>query len=307
MRLLDHALYIPQERCSIREAMLQNGQSLYEAKAFSRLFGFEKVARLINRDLNRAFAEVLDRLHPDDGKGPDSVIYCHGNPVQYDGDCSPVDELLQTHPVLADVTQSFEVDQHTCASLFWALELARGLLREGSRRVLVLAGDSVEGMPLTERHAHGVTAVGDAFAGLLLDDADTGIQIGDIYLDMRAEFHHGRTASAEQVTLFNAHHTELVQQILDNIGLRISRPTAIVPHNVNRLSWQKFCKDTGVDMNDIWLDLLPDTGHCYTVDTLAHLERFFDSDRQDAAMISVGQGGFLGGVVLSKEAELCRL
>ncbi|MGC1497631.1 MAG: hypothetical protein WA790_17640 [Sulfitobacter sp.] len=306
MRLVSQAHYIPDTRQSITDAILANGQSIYEAKAFGRLFGFENVATLADKTLTHAFETVLGSLDIETDL-PDAVIYCHGNPVQYTGDLSPVEELVKTHPALKNVEHVFELDQHTCSTLFWALDVAQGLLRDGTERVLILAGDSVEKMPLTERHALGVTAVGDAFAAIMLDDSPNGTQFDDVYLDMRPEFHRGRTADAKQTGEFNTHHSELVQQILDNVDRSGSRPTAILPHNVNMLTWQKFAKESGIERKDIWLDLLPDVGHCYTVDAATHLDRFFESDTMDATMLSVGQGGFLGGCVLRKEAEICKL
>lgn len=306
MRLVSDTNFIPPDRQSIADAILKNGQSIYEAKAFGRLFGFDNVATTRDLKLSDAFKKVLCDIEFQNAK-PEAIIYCHGNPVQYRGEDCPILDAITDHPSLNKVNAIYELDQQTCSTMFWALDLAEGLLRDGLSSVVILAGDSVENMPLTERHALGVTAVGDAFVGLLLDGAKTGIQVEQIFVDMRCEFHQGRTASSEQTAAFNANHTALVQAILDRVTPSHNRPSAILPHNVNRLIWQKFSKESGISFDDIWLDLLPNVGHCYTVDAATHLGRFKTSDKLDATLLSVGQGGFLGGCKMRKEAEVCRL
>lgn len=306
MRLMHHSKYIPPDRLSISEIVRKKGHNIFEACAFARLFGFENVATIGEMSLVEVFVKLLEGIDFSDN-APSVVIYCHGNPTQYAGEVSPVAEAVERHPALSGRCAIFELDQQTCATLFWALDAARGFLREGADSVLIIAGDSVEALPLDERHSAGVTAVGDAFVALHLDNAETGTQVGEVFLDAHHEYHQGRTATNEEAAAFNNAHTELVQKILDRVKLKLNRPFAILPHNVNRLVWQKFAKDTGTKLADIWLDLLPDIGHCYTVDGATHLDRFETSEKQDATLLSVGQGGFLGGCNLHKEATICRL
>lgn len=302
MRLAALSSYVPATRVSVTECVTASGTAAAEAKAFGRLFGFEKVAQTTtDMPLSQAFCQVLDGLNPRVIL-PDTVIYVHGNPVQYAEGNNPLQALLEHHPMLAAVEDVYEMDQQNCSTLFWALDAARGLLAEAARSVLILAGDSLHQMPLAERYAPGVTVIGDAYCALLLDDMPGGTQIENIWLKSRKEFYFGRFGSEAQSADFNAAHSEMVAQILDHIGFDPASTEPILGHNVNRLCWSRYAKESGIDPNRIWLDLLPDTGHCYTVDAALMLARLYASDHSGAAMLSVGQGGFLGGCRVRKEA-----
>lgn len=294
MRLAAHSTYIPLGRKSVVQCVTASGASEAEGKAFGRLFGFDSVALSDDaEDLEAGFRRVLDGLMPGK-KLPDTLLYVHGNPVQ-------PGTLPWSHPVLGQIDDTFEMDQQNCSTLFWALDAARRLLADGSTGVLILAGDSMRGLPDKERYAPGCTAIGDAYAALLLDDAPGGLQIDDVYLDTRAEYHFGRFGSPDETGQFNAAHTTLVSQILSGLDCDADGHEPILPHNVNRLSWYKYAKDTGIDARRIWLDLLPEIGHCYTLDAMLMIDRWVKSDEASAAMLSVGQGGFLGGCRVSDD------
>lgn len=302
MRLASFSKYIPSKRVSVENSAIAAGAPPAEAKAFARLFGFASTScTRADTSLACAFGRVLDGLTPGAAL-PDTLIYVHGNPVQYAEDCNPVDTLMAAHPVLVGVETVYEMDQQNCSTLFWALDAAQRLLDTDARSVLVLAGDSLHEMPPGERYAAGVTAIGDAFCALLLDDEPGGTQIGDVFLNTRSEFYAGRFGTEEQTAAFNANHAVLVDTILDAIGFDREGEVPILPHNVNRLSWTLFARQTGLDKSRIWLDLLPDKGHCYTVDAVTMLDRFRGANIPQAALLSVGQGGFLGGCMVHAEA-----
>lgn len=302
MRLVSFATHVPGSRTPVADCVTAFGAPQGEAKAFARLFGIESVAAAPeDSTLEAALACALDGLDPR-GPLPDTMIYVHGNPVQYPEGRSPVEPLLATHPALAGVSEVFEMDQQNCSTLFWSLDAARCLLDDGARSVVILAGDSLHQMPLAERYAPGVTAIGDAFLAMILDRGQGGLQVGEIWLRTRSRHHAGRFGTPEETAAFNADHARHVDEILDGIGFDRAGSDPILPHNVNRLVWSHYTKARGLSPDRIWLDLLPDTGHCYTVDAASMLGRFKHSDHGRAALLSVGQGGFLGGCMIEREA-----
>ncbi|WGW04517.1 beta-ketoacyl-[acyl-carrier-protein] synthase family protein [Tropicibacter oceani] len=302
MRLASFSKYVPEGRIPVSDCVAATGASQGEAKAFGRLFGFDSVASTpADMTLEAAFGQVLDRVAPG-AVLPDTLIYVHGNPVQYAEGRSPVQALVASHPILAGIEDVYEMDQQNCSTLFWALQAAQRLLADDARAVLVLAGDSLHQMPLGERYAPGVTAIGDAYCALLLDGEAGGTQIDNIWLKTCSQHYAGRFGTAAQSAAFNAEHTALVNAILDGTGFDVASDAPILPHNVNRLSWTLYAKQTGIDRDRIWLDLLPDQGHCYTVDAVSMLDRVRGTRCPEAALLSVGQGGFLGGCMVRREA-----
>ena len=305
MRLAALAVEVPPARIAVADCAAAAGASAGEGKAFSRLFGIERVAA-VEPAGSHPFEAILDRLaERHDGSRPDALLHVHGSPVQHAPGASPAARLLARHPFLAAVSQAAELDQQNCSTLFWALAAASGLLASGAARtVAILAGDDHAAMPLAERYAPGCTALGDAHAGLVLDARPGGVRLGDVVLRTRTEFHPGRFGTPEEVAAFNGAHTELVAEILGALGPGpAGEAEPILAHNINRLCWSKFCRDTGTDPARIRLGLLPDVGHCWTLDAALLLKWLLaEPDRPaSAAMLSVGQGGFLGGARVTFE------
>jgi 3-oxoacyl-[acyl-carrier-protein] synthase-3 len=228
---------------------------------------------------------------------PDTVIHVHANPVQAGVGGALVAALRARSPALAKVERTYEFDQQNCSTLFWAIDAADRLTASGAARsVLILAGDILSVLSAAERYAPGCTAAGDAAAVLLLDRKPGKIRMGDVFLATSPEHAKGRFGSADEVAAFNVNHTGLVRRILAALGS--DDPTCIRPilgHNMNRMSWRKFVKDTGTDPDRVRLDLLPNVGHCYTLDALLMLPRLLDEGGDEADLLSVGQGGFLAG------------
>lgn len=302
MRLVSFATHIPQDRLPVADCVTASGAPAIEAKAFARLFGIDSVAASpANRTLSQELGRALEGLAPG-GPRPDTLIYVHGNPVQYPEGQSPIEDLIATHPILARIAIVLEMDQQNCSTLFWALDAARHLLDDGAGAVLILAGDSLHQMPLSERYAPGVTAIGDAYSALLLDDGPGGLRVENLWLQTRPRHHAGRFGTADETADFNLRHGGHVDEILGGLGFDRQGDAPILPHNVNRLSWAKYARDCGMDLSRIWLDLLPGDGHCYTVDAVSMLGRFRASGHSRAALLSVGQGGFLGGCLIAREA-----
>lgn len=58
----------------------------------------------------------------------------------------------------------------------------------------------------------------------------------------------------------------VMREAADNAGAGLDDLALILPHNVNRLSWQWTCKLLGVPLDRVFLDNIPTTGHCFTAD-----------------------------------------
>lgn len=293
MRLAAIATHIPDARQTVADCVVAAGGTVSEAKAFGRLFGIDTVAVTpTNQTVQDIFGALIAQVAGTDL--PDTVIYVHGNPVQ-PGAGGAV--LAHVRAMFAGVERSYEMDQQNCSTLFWALEAARLLLEAGTaRHVLILAGDCMNGLAAGERYAPGCTAIGDGYLALMVDAQPGGVRLSAPFLATRAVHYSGRFGSTNEVQAFNAGHSLFVCEILEGLGTGIaSEGPPLLGHNVNRLSWAKFAKDTGLNRDRIRLDLLPAVGHCYTVDAFLMLPQLLADRQAEGDLLSVGQGGFLAG------------
>ena len=309
MRLAAHARHVPAARLPVEACIAAAGAPHAEAKAFRRIFGIAAVpvcddaAGDCTAMLGNALTLLLDDLAAaPDTLAPEVLILANANPVQAPVMAEAAAALRRTHPLLAGVGQVIGMDQHCCATLFWALQAALTMLAAGqARSVLVLAGDSFAGLPLEERYLPACTVLGDAFAGLVLDNRRSGAQIDQIVLQSNPEFHFGLYGSPEQIHQFNRDQAQLVTEVLSALSPGATEDEPILPHNINSFFWDQFCAATDTPRERIWLDLLADHGHCCSTDAFLNLDRLFASAQADSAvLVAVGQGGFVAACRLRK-------
>lgn len=311
MRLVQLASHIPPARIGAEEIIRAAGGSPAEARVFERMFGLEQVAAVPEGEtLAQQFDHVLGALAAQhSGALPDALIYVHGQPLQYAAGQSPVAALCASQPLLAGITRRYEVDQYNCGGLFWALDLARTLLRTKlARAVLVLGGDSHIGLPLGDRYVPGCTLMGDAFCCLILDQAPGGVRVGEVALCTHPRFARGRAGTTAEMGDFFAAHGGIVRQSLSRIGFDWDSTSPLLPHNVNRLAWQMFCRETGLAPERLRLSLLPEIGHCYTSDPFLLLKRELPAlgAGQTCAILSIGMGGYAGAAPISRSPQDAR-
>ena len=301
MRLTALACHVPERRIDAEAIITAAGGRQSDARVFTKLFGIERVAVSDpGEPLAERFAPVLHSLARRPLTSPiDTLIYVHGLPTPYPPGRSPLTELRRSHQRLfASVRLLYELDQHNCAGLFWALEMARQLLRAHlAAHVAILAGDCLADFPLSRRYVPGCTLIGDAFAALLLDAGPGDMQIGTIFLGQRPEFAFGLYGSESEIRGFNQAHDEMVTDALAAVGFRWHGDERLLPHNVNKLIWVPFCRRHQLDPHRLHLHLVSDIGHCYTTDPLLLLDHLI-ADRTAAVdavtLLSVGLGAYTG-------------
>ncbi|MEP3300175.1 MAG: hypothetical protein ABJO27_27445 [Pseudoruegeria sp.] len=310
MRLAGLATHIPTERIAAETIVEAAGGTRAEAQVFCRLFDMTHVSAVPEGEtLTQQLSGVIDDLSCDPSvSAPDALIHVHGQPFQGpNGIASPIQPLRRIHPFLANVQRFYEVDQHNCSGVFWALDLARTLLGTGlATSVLILGGDSHIGLPLRDRYVPGCTLMGDAFCGIVVDLDQTGPQFGEIALHTHPQFARGRAGTTAEMGAFFAAHGDMVADALKDVNFDWSGEGVLLPHNVNRMAWSSFARSHEVAASRIRLDLLPDVGHCYVCDPFLLLasERKHDPHLRGApTLLSVGMGGYVGAVDMMPAAE----
>jgi 3-oxoacyl-[acyl-carrier-protein] synthase III len=63
----------------------------------------------------------------------------------------------------------------------------------------------------------------------------------------------------------------VIREALARAGRTERDVTLIAPHNVNLLSWRKIAEAAGYPPDRVYLNNVPDTGHCYGADPFLNL------------------------------------
>ncbi|MBX9445463.1 3-oxoacyl-ACP synthase [Dickeya chrysanthemi] len=310
MRLTHFVTWIPERRLSAGEIIHAAGASASEARVFSQLFGFQQVAALDSAippaSVFSGLLSELQRQSPHPERPADVLIYAHGMPMQTAERSTWLTQLGREHPFIHPQALCYELDQQNCATLFWALGLAQRLLsQQRAERVVIIAGDTFAAYPVQERYVPGCSLAGDAFAALLLEAEPGGLQLDPVFMTQRPEFHEGFYGSHEQLKAFYLAHDDMVNTALWGALSRQTdaerRHLYLLPHNVNRLSWLNYSRRHHHPLENIALGLMPDIGHCYTVDPLLLLPDALPAIRSGKAhiMLSVGLGAWIGSCRIS--------
>ena len=301
MRLAALACHIPERRIEAEAIITSAGGRRADARVFSRLFGIERVAASESGEPPaERFGPALQCLaRCFQAKPIDTLFYVHGLPTQYAPGRPLVMDLCRSHErLLGSVRLFYELDQHNCAGLFWALQMARHLLEAGlADSIAIVAGDGLADYALSRRYVPGCTLIGDAFAAVVLDAGQGGIQIGEITLSHRPEFAFGLYGSEAQMRCFNQAHDPMVKDALDTVGFPWDSNEKLLPHNVNKLIWLPFCRRQGIDVNRVQLQLIRDVGHCYTTDPLLLLDNLLTGAHLEGdavTLLSVVLGAYTG-------------
>ncbi|MFJ6050114.1 3-oxoacyl-[acyl-carrier-protein] synthase III C-terminal domain-containing protein [Streptomyces sp. NPDC092307] len=203
--------------------------------------------------------------------------------------------------------KTFALTEQACASGLLAVDVAGMLLAEEEdpeALALVLVGEKAHGQVSQVLGGMGIT--GEGTAAVLVSAHGTGdrvlgfatrtVSVGDPGLVMPDEaFVRFREMYADVLM-------EVVGSALDQASLTADDISLVLPHNVNRIAWVRLSDRLGVPVERIFLDNIPQTGHCFGADpfinyaTVTELGRLDPGDRY--LMVSVGLGASFAAMVL---------
>lgn len=225
------------------------------------------------------------------------VLFARSLPVSVPYPHNPVHEVCQKLGLGHAVT--FSVTHHACAVGLLAIDLAGRLLADDpdpDALALVLAGEKAftrDGRMIPE------TAIcGEVSTACLVRAGGGRDRMLSYATIQRGEF-DGRLAEdpdllARFQKVFSTAMAEVIQGALAEAGLTLADVALILPHNVNRISWRRVCKLLGYPLEQVLLDNVSVTGHCFGADVFVNYRtatsqgRLRPGDRYLAASAGVG-------------------
>ncbi|MBY8946714.1 MULTISPECIES: 3-oxoacyl-ACP synthase [unclassified Pseudomonas] len=308
MNIAALATYIPPARVSIDQVIAHRGGNPAEARTFGQLFGLRQASTLANEEsAEGCFQALLQQLAAslDDGEQIDAVILIQGLPAGSWRQSVNLAALRQQSNVIAADAPLLYLNQQNCATVFWGLRLAERLLAGGKHRcIALLVGDTLADFDLAERYVPGCTMIGDAFAAALLKPGGGQRQVSGIQCFYHPGFWQGLDGSREDIKRFYQSHNDLVAHALATYPQDLRKRAWLLPHNINRLSWQTWLRHPDNHHQAVATDLISDCGHCFSADPLLLLERYAPQDTgRPALLLSVGLGGWVGCAAVTSDAS----
>lgn len=275
--LLDVASHLPERYVPIADIGADVGADASLMWTFRRFYGLRTVLRAPGRDLRATLTAAVESLtglrgnehrvryviHP---RTVSTVAPAGENTVE--GLCA---ELGLTRAT------AFTLTQHGCATGLFAVDLAGRLLAadgDPDALALVLAGEKA--FSRTLQIIPESTVMGEGTAACLVSaDGESDRLLGF------ATRTHGRYSEEfppypldpRFLKEHNATLAAVMREAAEDAGVGLDDLALVLPHNVNRLSWQWTCKILGIPLDRVFLDNIPVTGHCFTADPFINYVR----------------------------------
>ncbi|MFI9589330.1 3-oxoacyl-[acyl-carrier-protein] synthase III C-terminal domain-containing protein [Nonomuraea sp. NPDC052265] len=305
LTLRNVALFVPEERVPVHQLAEAAQWPATEARLLTRFLGLDRVAVA---DRHTMTAMLLDAagaaLDGCDGSKVRYLIHAHTMP-HIAPPSMPVLAVLPEKLGLTDA-RVFAVSHQGCVAGLYALKLCDLLLRAepAGTMALLVVGDKAPSP--AARPLRGTSMLGDAAIGVLTALGGPGDAVIGFAHRTMGRFYRARympmAVRREYLDAYTTTLADVITAAVRKAGLDIGGIAQILPHNVNRHSWTLIAKALEIPISRIYLDNVPNLGHCYSADPFINLEFARTAGvvtAGDAVVLaSAGEGGTFTAAVL---------
>jgi 3-oxoacyl-[acyl-carrier-protein] synthase-3 len=297
--------FIPDTSSSVQELIeplrLPAGQVLL----YTRFLGLDRVVTAVGMDL----ADMLTAAGESALRGVDrgDVRYLiHAHTLQHAAPPSRhMLDAVRRSLGLPNAT-ALSISHQNCVIGLYALQVARYLLHDADPRdkALIVTGDKI--LTQSIRFIPETTIMGEAAAACLVGRSPRGDMIVGKAMRVLGQFYECMGCPAdlklEYKHLYSDTLTEVMRAALADSGVAAGDLAAVLPHNVNRLSWMQLAGDLGVPASRVYLDNVSALGHCFSSDPFINLATARASGRVGPGdlvlMASAGLGASFAATVV---------
>ncbi|WFE28740.1 3-oxoacyl-[acyl-carrier-protein] synthase III C-terminal domain-containing protein [Solwaraspora sp. WMMD791] len=300
--------FLPPDRVSAGECLAAYGFSPAEIRLHERFYGFREVR--IDRTGSLADLLVGGAVGMTALRGREHlvryVLHARTMPVVAPYPINPLREAACRLGLAHAAT--FTVSQHACASGLLAVDIAGRLLADDpdpAALALVLTGEKV--FTASAQVISGTGVMGEGCTGVLISAGGERDQVLSYVAATYGRFSAGPWMSEEDAAAFREEYptmlADVVRTAVKESGTDLDEIVAILPHNVNRVSWLRVLRLLNIRSAErLILANLPRTGHCFAADSFAAYQLAREQGRlrpgDPYLMTSVGLGATVAAMVL---------
>lgn len=272
------AHYLPEARLPVSTYLKSYGFDDAEIQIHRRYFGFGEV-RFDPAEswLQQAIlaAERLTALRGAEHRVR-YVIQARTMPVATVPPDNPLHSLRRILGL--DHATAFCVTQHACASGLLAVNLAGKLLaRDGDPDALALVFTGEKSFTATAAYIMQTGVMGEGVAAVLVRPGghrDRMVGYASQMTGLSTLEDVRSPADGERYRdIYVSGLVGVIEGAVERAGLSIDDIGVILPHNANRVSWALVLKRLGIrDTQRLFLDTLPQLGHCFGADAFINYE-----------------------------------
>lgn len=298
----DIGIYLPENSLELDQICMEPRLSEAEIKVYQRFYGLKRVAISdisLEEMMFRAAEDALKRS----GIAAESIrllAHVHTSPET----CAWPNGLLTRLCRRLGLRHATALAVHTnnCASTLSGLMLSQNYLtaNRGGYALLLTADLTFSGIL---QQIPNTTLCGDAATACVISLNGSGAVMKSLELDYFGEHAKGAWQSEEEQARFESDYAQrlatVMQRSRQQASLDWEQIRWIFPHNVNLLSWRNTAAKLNVPLSKIYLEKLPELGHCFGADIFINW-RFASPTLQpgDHIMVAtVGLGAVFGAAV----------
>ena len=300
---------LPRPSVPVRAFLDLHGLAPAQARTYERFYGFSQV----HVDPGQSLEELMRQAAAGLDAVPDwraQVRYVVAARTVQLAAPYPANPLHAVRDALGlDRAVSFVVSQHACASSLLAIDVCARLLSaagDPGGLALILAGEKSPTPSL--RLVADSAVMGDGMAACLIRGSGTADRLIAYATRSYSRYNDGPWLSPAIAKEFSQMYTKALAGVLSacarQAGIGLHDVALILPHNVNRLSWMRFSKETGFPLGRIFLDNLAAMGHCFCADPFLNYAAAVSGERLRAgdyyAMVSVGLGATFSAMIFRR-------
>lgn len=311
----DVAVFVPRRAIRVQDTAAELGLTRPQVRVLQRVHGFQQLRVDPDLGLIELVASAARRLLDSARSVPDRsairyLIFTHTV-----GTITP--SSVSVPMVLAgllglDRAEPFAVGQQNCANGLSALDMAGELLRaDGDPSALALLVTGEKRLSSMARLLHKSTAIGEASAACLVGiggHGDRVLSYADRTVGLADDVNWcSDETDTEFMDCYPQTLAQVVGEAVHEAGLTMDHVTMVVPHNVSRQLWHRSIPLLGIDLDRVYLDTMPEFGHCCCSDPFLNLASLRDRGRLIPGGIylltSVGLGATHSAVVLEHRGK----
>lgn len=278
------ASYLPETRVPIGE--LAGALELGERgiRLFQRFHGLSEVCQEPDGDLAALLGHALDNLVELRGQEHRVryVLYARAIAVGVPYPLNPLHEVAARFGLGHAIT--FTVTHHSCASALLALDVAGRLLAtddDPQALAVVLAGEKT--FTKDARLVPETSIFGEGASACLVAADGPRDRLLSYVSNLRGDFDSWQQDPVEVATRYTKEYPECLAEVVlaavAEAGLQLSGISLILPHNVNSVSWRRLCKRIEYPLEQVLLDNVAHTGHCFAADAFINYRTAAEAGR----------------------------
>jgi 3-oxoacyl-[acyl-carrier-protein] synthase III len=286
----------PQKKLVLVEEHDQVHCTQFNAHILQKMMGIESVNYIEPSEHQELLSNAIDLSH---SQQDNSHLWSANTGARRIGFGRSIDRTLARRSGINSMGMS---NANRCVSLFKTLQFISRFDHSFGSHV-IHTGEYAFSKEM--RIVRGLAVQGDAVSTLYVSrTSEPNILVKSSNVIYDSKFSRGIWCEADEFKQYEenylANMTSVIADVLEEAGISLDQLDTVIPHNINRKSWNFLCDSIGISEQQFFGQNIKTEGHCFCNDFCINLSDSINNDRNIRFILSAaaGAGGMFGANVL---------